>query len=35
MITKKLAANKYPREIEIIKELPMNATGKIVKRKLR
>ena len=34
-ITKKLAANKYPREIEIIKELPMNATGKIIKRKLR
>ena len=34
-ITKKLAANKYPREIEIIKELPMNAIGKIIKRKLR
>tara|TARA_B100001094_G_scaffold91719_1_gene87729 strand:- start:90 stop:1637 length:1548 start_codon:yes stop_codon:yes gene_type:complete len=30
----KVAANKYPRKIEFVKELPMNATGKILKRKL-
>ena len=30
----KVAVNKYPRKIEFVKELPMNATGKILKRKL-
>tara|TARA_A100000164_G_C21332469_1_gene507201 strand:+ start:19 stop:432 length:414 start_codon:yes stop_codon:yes gene_type:complete len=34
-IMEKVAANKYPREIEIVKELPINATGKILKRKLK
>tara|TARA_A100000164_G_scaffold274398_1_gene246395 strand:- start:310 stop:723 length:414 start_codon:yes stop_codon:yes gene_type:complete len=34
-IMEKVAANKYPREIEIVSELPMNATGKILKRKLK
>ena len=29
------APYKYPREIEIVKELPINATGKILKRKLK
>ncbi|BBM88125.1 long-chain-fatty-acid--CoA ligase [Candidatus Uabimicrobium amorphum] len=31
----KMAAYKYPRLIEICTELPMNATGKILKRELR
>lgn len=31
----RLAAYKYPREIEFVNELPMTATGKILKRELR
>jgi long-chain acyl-CoA synthetase len=31
----KVAAYKYPREVEILPELPKNATGKILKRELR
>ena len=31
----RIAANKYPREIEFIKKLPMSATGKILKRLLK
>lgn len=31
----KMAAHKYPRQIEFREELPTNATGKILKRKLR
>ena len=31
----RLAAHEYPREIEFIAELPMTATGKIIRRKLR
>lgn len=30
-----LAAYKYPRQLEIVKSLPMNATGKILRRELR
>jgi len=31
----RLAAHEYPREIEFVAELPMTATGKIVRRELR
>ena len=31
----KVAAYKYPRFIEFVESLPMNATGKILKRALR
>ena len=34
-IKTKVAANKYPRQIEFVNELPLNATGKILKRKLK
>ena len=30
-----MAAYKYPREVEIIDELPKTATGKILRRELR
>ena len=30
-----LAAHEYPREIAFVPELPMTATGKIMRRKLR
>ena len=30
-----LASYKYPRELEIVESLPMNATGKILRRELR
>ena len=31
----RLAAHEYPREIEYLPELPLTATGKIVRRDLR
>ena len=31
----RLAAHEYPREIEFVKELPMTATGKIMRKELR
>ena len=31
----KLAAYKYPRHLELVESLPMNATGKILRRELR
>ena len=31
----RLAAYKYPREVELRTELPMTSTGKILKRELR
>lgn len=31
----RLAAYKYPRQVEVVKSLPMNATGKILRRELR
>jgi acetyl-CoA synthetase len=31
----RLAAHEYPREIEFIEELPMTATGKIMRKDLR
>jgi len=31
----RLAAHEYPREIEFLKELPMTATGKIIRRELK
>jgi long-chain acyl-CoA synthetase len=31
----KIAAYKYPRQIEFISALPMSATGKILKKELR
>jgi acetyl-CoA synthetase len=34
-IRKRLAAHEYPREIEFVSELPMTATGKIIRKKLR
>ena len=34
-IKNELSGNKYPRKIEFVKKLPMNATGKILKRKLK
>ncbi|UCH24239.1 MAG: acyl-CoA synthetase [Deltaproteobacteria bacterium] len=34
-IRNRLAAHEYPREIEFVAELPMTATGKIIRKKLR
>jgi acetyl-CoA synthetase len=34
-IRNRLAAHEYPREIEFVDELPMTATGKIIRKKLR
>jgi len=34
-VRQKLAAHEYPREIEFVNELPMTATGKIIRKKLR
>jgi acetyl-CoA synthetase len=34
-VRKRLAAHEYPRQIEFIGELPMTATGKIVRRELK
>jgi acetyl-CoA synthetase len=31
----RLAAHEYPREVEFVRELPMTATGKIMRRELR
>ena len=31
----RLAAHEYPREIEFVKELPLTATGKIMRKDLR
>jgi acetyl-CoA synthetase len=31
----RLAAHEYPREVEFIAELPMTATGKIMRKNLR
>ncbi len=31
----KLAAHEYPREVEFISELPMTATGKIMRKELK
>jgi acetyl-CoA synthetase len=31
----RLAAHEYPREIEFVKELPLTATGKIMRKELR
>jgi acetyl-CoA synthetase len=31
----RLAAHEYPREVEFVKELPMTATGKIMRRELK
>ena len=34
-VRSRLAAHEYPREIEFITELPMTATGKIIRKDLR
>jgi acetyl-CoA synthetase len=34
-VKQRLAAHEYPREIEFIKELPMTATGKIMRKELK
>ena len=34
-IKTRLAAHEYPREIEFVKELPLTATGKIMRKELR
>ena len=34
-VKKRLAAHEYPREIEFVKELPMTATGKIMRKELK
>src|SRR5262249_17545772 len=31
----RLAAHEYPREVEFVAELPMTATGKIIRREMR
>ena len=31
----RLAAHEYPREIEFVNELPMTATGKIMRKELK
>jgi acetyl-CoA synthetase len=31
----RLAAHEYPREVAFVDQLPMTATGKIVRRELR
>jgi acetyl-CoA synthetase len=34
-VKERLAAHEYPREIEFVKELPMTATGKIMRKELK
>lgn len=34
-VKSRLAAHEYPRHIEFVTELPMTATGKIMRRKLK
>ena len=34
-VKKRLSAHEYPREIEILENLPVTNTGKILRRKLR
>jgi acetyl-CoA synthetase len=34
-VKERLAAHEYPREIEFVKELPLTATGKIMRRELK
>ena len=34
-VKKRLSAHEYPREIEIVEDLPVTNTGKILRRKLR
>jgi acetyl-CoA synthetase len=34
-VKRRLAAHEYPREIEFVKELPLTATGKIMRKELR
>jgi acetyl-CoA synthetase len=34
-VKKRLAAHEYPREVEFVSELPMTATGKIMRRELK
>ena len=34
-VKKRLAAHEYPREVEFVDELPMTATGKIMRRELK
>ena len=34
-VRKRLAAHEYPREIEFVDQLPMTATGKIMRRELK
>ena len=34
-VRSRLAAHEYPREIEFVNELPMTATGKIIRKELR
>ena len=34
-VKKKLSAHEYPREVEVVKKLPVTSTGKILRRNLR
>ena len=34
-VKNRLAAHEYPREVEFVKELPMTATGKIMRKELK
>ena len=34
-VKKNLSAHEYPREVEIVKKLPVTSTGKILRRNLR
>jgi len=34
-VRERLAAHEYPREVEFVSELPLTATGKIIRRELR
>jgi acetyl-CoA synthetase len=34
-VKKRLAAHEYPREVEFLEELPLTATGKIMRRELK
>jgi acetyl-CoA synthetase len=34
-VKSRLAAHEYPREVAFVRELPMTATGKIIRRELR
>jgi acetyl-CoA synthetase len=34
-VKSRLAAHEYPREIEFVKDLPMTATGKIMRKELK